>query len=473
MLDIEKDMMRTICFTALFCIASVVFAQKKDVQGIIASSQTGASDIFFKAGLKDPSKINLESYQNLAETNIRKGLPYFFVKAKQGKPLRIAYIGGSITRADHQYRNQSFSFIQGMFPNTAMVGINAGVSGTDTDLGACRLYDHVLKYNPDLIFIEFAVNGGYPQGMEGIVRQIIQYNNIIDICFIYTLTAEQFIYYQQNTFPPVIKKLEEIADHYNVPSVHMGMEVTELEATGKLISKGKTGESSIPLFSIDGVHPLQKGGDLYAASIARSMLRMKGVLREKLYTLPKPLYPDNWEEARMIDPERISFSENWQKIDPSNTHLKTYKSWFPYIMTSEKGGESLTFRYRGKAFGIFDIGAPETGQLDIYVDGKFVNMYPVKGDRLYSIDSTSIPNPLKRFNSYCNNRTRGQYFLVQTPDGGEHTVTFKISQGIPDKRKILGAEQQEDINNNFEKYNHNRIYVGKILLNGELLPYLK
>lgn len=440
---------------------SVSFAQR-NAEDLIAASQSGGSPTFFKAtGI---SKINPGTYNNPAEINIRKGLYYFFEKAKEGKPLRIAYIGGSITQSKNQYRTQSFDFIQSMFPNTAMTGINAGISGTDTELGACRIYDQVLKHNPDLIFIEFAVNGGYPQGMEGMVRQIIKHNSQTDICFIYTLMTPQFKYYQQKTITPVMQKLEEIAAHYNIPSVHMGMEATEMEQQGKLIAKGKPSPDGVPVFSADGVHPLETGGNLYAAAIARSMLKMKDESNKEPYKLPKALHKDNWEEAKMIEPEKITFSDGWQK-----TERMGYKSWFPYIMTSEKSGDSFTFKYKGKAFGIFDIGAPETGQLDVYVDGKQVKLRPVKGDKLYVIEDGDA-EPITRFNQYCNNRTRGQYFLVQTPEGGTHTVTFKISQNMPDKKKLLGPNQQKDITANPQKYNHNRVYIGKILLNGELLP---
>lgn len=175
-----------------------------DAENLIAASQADAPTSFFRANRADVNKIVSGNYNNPAETNIRKGLPYFFDKAKSGRKLKIAYIGGSITQAKSQYRTQSINAIQGMFPEAEITGINAGVSGTDTDLGACRLFDHVLKYNPDMIFIEFAVNGGYPYGMEGMVRQIIKHDNTVDICFIYTLMTGQFKYYQQGTIPPVI-----------------------------------------------------------------------------------------------------------------------------------------------------------------------------------------------------------------------------------------------------------------------------
>src|SRR5690606_4733236 len=119
-------------------------------------------------------------------------------------------------------------------------------------------------------------------------------------CFIYTVMSAQLKYYQQGTTTPIIQKLEDIAAHYNIPSVHMGMEAADLVKEGKLLDKGKTSDNSDkPAFSNDGVHPSVTGGDLYASAIARSMLKMQkeGVLSP--YQLPEPLLKNNWEDAKM------------------------------------------------------------------------------------------------------------------------------------------------------------------------------
>ncbi len=70
---------------------------------------------------------------------MRNGLPNYFHKLQSGKPVTIAYIGGSITQAVYCYRTRSARFLQSMYPAIPMKAVNAGVSGTGTDLGACRL----------------------------------------------------------------------------------------------------------------------------------------------------------------------------------------------------------------------------------------------------------------------------------------------------------------------------------------------
>ena len=64
----------------LFFLGDVAFAQTVADQNLIASSQTGASTVFFKA--KKANALVLPStYSNPTEINVRKGLTHFFAKA--------------------------------------------------------------------------------------------------------------------------------------------------------------------------------------------------------------------------------------------------------------------------------------------------------------------------------------------------------------------------------------------------------
>ncbi|WP_316810935.1 SGNH/GDSL hydrolase family protein [Pedobacter heparinus] len=434
-------------------------------QQLIAASQAGASAVFFDVAAPSVPLVQPGAFKDAGECEVRGGLPSFFAKARSGKPLRIAYLGGSITRSNLMYRLQSAKFIHGMFTAVEIKGINAGISGTDADLGACRLQEQVLQYQPDLLFIEFAVNGGFVKGVEGIIRQTKKYNKNIDICLIYTVTSRQLKEYEQGQIPLGIQKLDSIAQHYSLPSIHMAKEAASLWKAGKLIDTGDPAKVTGQLvFSQDGVHPLPPGGDLYAAAIARSLLKIQTAKPVKTESLPAPLHADNWEDARMLSPLEIAkFSEGWRKEDTDAAGFKSYKEWFPYLMVADKPGDAFSFTFRGSMFGFFDIGGPEAGQLDILVDGKSVKLTR-KGTNLYKIVEGS-GDQLNRFNPFCNNRYRGQFICIELPEG-LHQVTFKISEEIPDKRKILGQNQLEDITLHPDKYNRSVIYLGKILIRG-------
>ncbi|TDE11614.1 SGNH/GDSL hydrolase family protein [Dyadobacter psychrotolerans] len=459
--------------TLLFCLTlclfgSDCFAQKKTDEELIAASQASASSVFFQFSSTEVPVVVPGSFYDDTECVVRGGLPQFFGNAKNNKTLRIAYLGGSITFSNVIYRTQSAKFIQSMFPGVKVEGINAGVSGTDADLGVCRLYEHVLQYKPDLLFVEFAVNGGFAPGVEGIIRQTKKLSPLTSVCLIYTARADQLKIYGQGKVPEVIQGLERVADHYNIPSIHLAEEPAFLEKQGKLIGKSNLKSTdSLLVFSQDGVHPLQEGGNLYAAAIARAMAKLQGHKSVKSPDFPSPLFPDNWENAHMFEPLKgARFSGDWQSIDPAQSGLGGFKTWFPYIMKAEKPGSEMTIKFKGNMFGFFDVGGPEAGQLDLLVDG-----HPVKlsreGSSRYKIISGEGDN-LNRFNSYCNNRYRGQFVCIELPEGA-HLVSLKISGSSPDKKEVLGKNQLEDITQNPAKYDRSVVYMGKILIRGELV----
>lgn len=443
----------------------------KNTEDIIAASQSGASPLFFDPANYGAPVIQTLNFSHPDEFKVRDGLPNFFNKAKNGKAVTISYLGGSITKADNQYRLQSAKFIQNIFPSIKMTGINAGVSGTGTDLGACRLYDQVLQFNPDLIFVEFAVNGAFADGMEGIIRQIRKHNPLIDICLIYTISAGQTKVYAEGKLPQGIRNLEFIAEHYAIPSVHMGLQAAMLEKQSKLIWKADT--ATLPdkiVFSKDGTHPLEAGGNLYAEAIARAMMQLQNIAEIRIHQLPNPLIADNWEDAKMLDPKSIAiFGPEWETVNPKAFEfLKSFSGWFPYVMKAEKPGASISFKFNGTMLGFFDIGGPEVGQIELEIDGVKVN-FEQKGSINYIANQNKTDSKaINRFNKFCNNRYRGQCVFIKT-ESGSHQVVVSISADIPDKTKILESSQLSDITMNPNKYNRSVFYLGKILIRGNVI----
>jgi lysophospholipase L1-like esterase len=439
-------------------------------QELIAASQGAASAMLF-APHATTSLIEAGKFYDDKECIVRNGLPHIMNLLQSGKPAKIAYIGGSITQGEYCYRQQSAKFITNQYSKSKITFLNAGVSGTGTDLGACRIGEQVLSQKPDLIFIEFAVNGAYAPGMEGMVRQVIKNNPQTDISLIYTIMTGQSGKYAEGSIPDNIKGLEAVADKYGLTSIHLGVQAAMLEKDNKLLWKGTKEEAAERiLFSNDGIHPLPEGGNLYAAAIARAFIRLE---KDKPIAVKKqlndPLFTDKWEDAGMYSPMDIAqFNGQWEKIVPERgSDFYRYRPWFPYIMKSTVPGASFTFIFEGSAFGIFDIGGPEVGQIEIEVDGKPVKLTTVsaKGYHLYRPDENGKKTTINRFNSYCNNRYRGQYDLIEVGQG-KHTITVKLSPEKGNKLKILG-NNTSDIIANPAKYDQSVLYLGRILLRGK------
>src|SRR5512132_1139908 len=115
--------------------------------------------------------------------------------------------------------------------------------------------------------------------MEGIVRQTWRHDPRTDICFVYTLAGNMLDTLKQEQLPRSMVAMEQIADHYGIPTINVGLEVARMEKAGKLIFKGdltKTESEKAALgdrivFSPDAVHPYpETGHQIYLEAVVRS-----------------------------------------------------------------------------------------------------------------------------------------------------------------------------------------------------------
>ena len=78
---------------------------------------------------------------------------------------RIIFFGGSISdgasvvdRERDSYRALMTAWLRTRYAGCRLEAINSAVGGTGSDFGLARLERDVLRYRPDLVVIEFAVN---------------------------------------------------------------------------------------------------------------------------------------------------------------------------------------------------------------------------------------------------------------------------------------------------------------------------
>ncbi|MEI6502390.1 MAG: SGNH/GDSL hydrolase family protein, partial [Armatimonadota bacterium] len=233
------------------------------------------------------------------ELRARDGLPNVVAKAQAGGTIRVAYVGGSITAAAG-WRPKTLTWLRQQYPKAAFTEINAAISGTGSDYAACRLQEDVLAQNPDLVFIEFRVNGGggfVAKSMEGIVRQIWRANPSTDICFVYTVCEWLMTPIREgknDAYDSFGAIAEGLANHYGIPTIELGLEVARREKAGELIFKAPGPVEGKLVFANDGTHPTDAGHDLYRDVIGRSLLAMQGLGHAGPHVLGEPLTPGPW-----------------------------------------------------------------------------------------------------------------------------------------------------------------------------------
>jgi hypothetical protein len=178
--------------------------------------------------------------------------------------LTVAFFGGSITEAANGWRDGTVQWLQQQTARPVR-SINAAVGGTGSTLGVYRLRKDVLQHKPQLLFIEFAVNDASDkrerilESMEGIVRQTWLMLPQTDICFVYTLSAAMAPHYEGSGLPTSVKAMEDLAKHYNIPSINLAPRILNLARSGALFFAGQKPISGDTMFfSRDGVHPIYR-----------------------------------------------------------------------------------------------------------------------------------------------------------------------------------------------------------------------
>lgn len=407
---------------------------------------------------------------------VREGLPATAAKLDAGEPVTIAYFGGSITE-QNGWRIQSAELLKKLYPKAAIRSINAAIGGTGSDLGAFRLAHDVLRHKPDLVFIEFAVNDAgakddrVRKAVEGIVRQIRKALPDNDICFVYTVTKGNLKDYQAGRLPRPASIMEEIAEHYRLPSVNLSYEVARLEKDGKLVMSGsKEGmtrvsgdeldaKAGVPrnaegkiVFSGDGVHPYPDTGHvLYTRMLEQAFPALLAKREQKTRILPAPMRADCWENASAfpLDAPGIRLGGRCRLLPAGDPIARPFAHRMEKLWQFDPGA-TIEFKFKGTKAMLYDFYGPDSAMLEITVDGK--------------------SRETRRFDGYCTYRRLSLCSLADNLPDEVHTVKIRVLPTRFDKREILFERNRADFDKNPKKYEPFRCHAGTLFLVGELVP---
>ncbi len=406
-----------------------------------------------------------------AELHPRGGLPAFFSKIAAGSEVTVGYYGGSITAAAG-WRTATFDWLTKTYPNVKFQLLNASVGGSGSLVGVFRADDDLVAKKPDVVFIEFSLNDGgdvrdRPEevtgALEGIIRKLRSANPTTDICFVYTVTAESLEKANAGLCSNSISLHERVAAHYDLPSIHMGMEAARLFAEGKLVHQapktadGLTADGKF-IFSNDGSHPSEKGHELNSEAAVRglSQLASLGGATPQERILPAPISPLPWEKAKTIAADgRAEFQGDWAKLTANDgpacrRFSKRFYEWFPFLYRTTQPGASVTVRFRSTHIGFKGMEGPDSGVITVSLDGA-----PPKKKVLFTV--------------YSNAHVYVGSPLPAVPMG-DHTVVWTLTDEIPPKEELLSKKKTDaDFRNNPDKYKENSFSVGQIIVLGDLL----
>jgi hypothetical protein len=295
------------------------------------------------------------------------------------------------------------SYLVQRFPGTAFDFINAGLNGTPAELGAFRLEEDVFARGPvDLLFLEFAVNGGSTEAMEGIVRHSRALSPDIDIVQMHIAARWFSESLDTGVIPGTVTVHERVAAHYGNCSLHLYKEIYD---------RMKEGRYTWEQFAPDGVHPTEFGSTIYADFITRFLETMWSRQGEAPMTasVPSPLTQDPWEHGSLIPYDRASsidgfeYVSNW--MPALNGNLKQPVSF----IASSSAGSTVSFSFRGTKVGLYSVVGPDSAIVEYRIDDSGWVQLDTSRDSWY-------PNDYYRLNSF---------FLSTSLSNSEHVVAFR------------------------------------------------
>ena len=283
--------------------------------------------------------------------------------------------------------------------------------------------------------------------MEGLIRKTWTTFPNTDICLVYT-TAEKFCPDLVNGKPnPASEAMEELAGHYGIPSIHVGMEIARLYAQGKLVLSADPSENERTIvFTKDHTHPLSESGHpLYASVVVKYLDEMSKRANKTEHQLPLSYLQDNWQDAKMIDVSQTECIGNWTKLSGDNPIMQQVSQFMPVVYRANPGS-SMHFKFSGSVLGFYDCVGPGTGVLEISVDGKKQEKF--------------------RFDQWCDNYRKNSFFVDGLKDG-VHEVEVRVLSKKIDKAAILSLKKITI--NDPAKYEGLDWYPANVMIVGELL----
>jgi lysophospholipase L1-like esterase len=389
----------------------------------------------------------------------RGGIGNVLAKIRAGEEVAVAYLGGSITAANG-WRPGTTAWLAEKYPGAKFKEIHAAIGGTGSDLGAFRVGRDALQHDPDLLFVEFAVNdgGAAPEAiwrqMEGIVRQTWRRDPQTDILFVYTIAANMTNDVAAGMCPRSSSAMEMLAEHYAIPSVNFAVPVVELLNQGKLVftAAEKPNDGKI-WFAKDSCHPNPEGHEIYVELLKRAWSEMESLKPvDHADKLSGCFVEDHWEAAKMVPLEESMLSGNWRKLTEEDSLQKRFGSRMGQIWRADRPGSAVQFKFRGRIARLYDLLGPDGGQVIVAVNGK------------------SSDKPVPRFDSYCTYHRIASLGVVSGDSMDQvHEVRVEIHPEQPSRQPVAFRLKDPEKELAEEKFQGSRIWVSQLMLLGDLV----
>lgn len=325
-----------------------------------------------------------------------------FQKAQNGEDITVAYIGGSITEGYNAgttkfYAKTCTDLLQGYFPDITVTGVNAGISGTPSLLGNLRLERDVLSADPDIVFVEFAVNDGqeadYKNAYESLVRTLLTQEKDIAVVLLFTVLDSGYTCQEH---------MSKIGANYDLPMISVHDSVYEEIEAGRMTWQD---------YSNDQSHPNAYGHKCITDFVDNYYQKVLPVVAENVgevsKELPDPVFSAKYMNMHYMDSATMDGVE-LDGFEQYDTHGSFHNGW----MYRGTDGGSMKFTVECSVLEmVFKANnSDKYGTANIYVDGE-------KLKSVVSNMSDGWNNPVTAY-------------LIDNDSSAEHTVEIRMEGGV-------------------------------------------
>ena len=373
-------------------------------------------------------------------------------------------------------------YLRNEYTGTKFTEINAGWGGTGTSYGFLRLYDDVIKYNPDIVFISCSGNdlsqyGAYgvkgatqaKQNLEAIIRRLSSLENPPKICMVYS--SDQNLSESRDT---AIAWHEEVADYYGIDGVNIHAYLKTLDPTAEENSEIFPNDSFADLYRVnDGVHPNRIGhivyGNYVISQLESGAVSLNAPLKKDVAFMGNSMEVYNPERIalRKTGVEGLTLSDDWNEGTYSAYDTGINDSNRVYITNLQSDGSfaeaTLEFEFTGGIFGVKGVQFTNGAKYSITIDGKTYT----------DLSSKSSANGYP-FDWVVTELSKGTHkAVINTPaDGGVYIEHFYVD--ADSRAKELNEMHMPSANSEFISLNdafNNHITHYNVFWTGEKDPY--
>ena len=391
--------------------ADVTSATEAMTSATEATTAPDEEEVIDYSTLTEEEIYDLMVERSLITTGDETRMANVLDRAAKGEEITVAYIGGSITEGyhdnltlaeDEKWAKMTNNWLSEQYPDATFNYVNAGLSGTPSILGNMRLERDVLASEPDIVFVEFAVNDGnataYHNAYESMVRTLLTQDKDIAVVLLFTIVESGHTCQEYMT---------KIGENYNLPMISLPNSLWVEMQEGRMTWDDYSGDQSHP--HVEGSKYIRDYIIYYFEQVIDG-----AVAGEVDKTLPEPVYSGDYMNMSFLESTNLDVEiEGFVEYD---THHWFNDGWF----YKGSDGAKMSFEVNCKKLAmVFKANNSQVyGDAQIYIDGEL---------------STTVSSNME---SGWNNPE--QTYIINNDESAAHTVEIVVEGGTPCCFYVLG-----------------------------------